>query len=370
MTLQSTNTIVYRQPGRYAGWPANYGIWSWENEVVVGFVVGFHDPAGQFHTRDRTRPMVVLQARSVDGGLTWSVSEMAIGSPGGRAISADEHAVPELGLKAAINAGLGPLPSRCPGEIDFTHPHFALLCARTGLGRGTQAWFYLSSDRCHTWQGPYQFPSFGLAGIEARTDYLIDHSGNCLLFLTAAKRTGGEGSGVFCARTRDNGQSFERAGWVTRSRGSGFKIMPSSIRLVNGELRTAVRCQVGPANFIDLFGSSDNGDTWRWISRPAPYTGQHGNPPSLIRLPGTTGRIALVYGFRAQPFGIRARISQDGGEHWGDEIILRDDAGCHDIGYPRSVLLPGGDILSVYYFTDKPDDERYISATRWTPDHF
>lgn len=364
------HTIVYRQPGRFAGWPANYGTWSWENEIVVGFVLGVHDPLGQFHARDRTRPMVTMQARSYDGGETWSVSEMPVSSPGRRALSADEHVVAELGLQAALNAGLGPIPSPCPGKINFTHPDFALLCARTGLGKGTHAWFYLSDDRCRSWQGPYRLPSFDLAGIEARTDYLVEDSRSCLLFLTASKRTGGEGSGVFCARMREGGRTFERVGWVTRSHGQGFKIMPSTIRLTNGDLRTAVRCQVGASNFIDLFGSADNGNSWRWISRPAPYTGIHGNPPSLVHLPGPIERIALVYGYRAEPFGIRARLSQDGGITWGNEIILRADAGCHDIGYPRSIKLPRGEILSIYYFADHPEGERYISATKWNPDEF
>ena len=34
------NVTIYRESGRFAGWPANYGIWSWENEIVVGFTVG------------------------------------------------------------------------------------------------------------------------------------------------------------------------------------------------------------------------------------------------------------------------------------------------------------------------------------------
>ena len=28
---------VYKEAGRYGGWPANHGIWSWGNEIVVGF---------------------------------------------------------------------------------------------------------------------------------------------------------------------------------------------------------------------------------------------------------------------------------------------------------------------------------------------
>ncbi len=36
------HATIYREEGRYAGWPANYGIWSWGDEIVVGFTVGYH----------------------------------------------------------------------------------------------------------------------------------------------------------------------------------------------------------------------------------------------------------------------------------------------------------------------------------------
>ncbi|HQR07959.1 MAG TPA: sialidase family protein [Gemmatales bacterium] len=48
-------------------------------------------------------------------------------------------------------------------------------------------------------------------------------------------------------------------------------------------------------------------------------------------------RIALTYGNRSAPYGIRAKISDDKGKTWGPEIILRDDGGNWDLGYPRTV---------------------------------
>ena len=30
--------IVFHQDGKYGGWPANNGIWIWDNEILVGFV--------------------------------------------------------------------------------------------------------------------------------------------------------------------------------------------------------------------------------------------------------------------------------------------------------------------------------------------
>ena len=88
-----------------------------------------------------------------------------------------------------------------------------------------------------------------------------------------------------------------------------------------------------------------------------------GNPPSLIKL--ADGRLCLVYGYRAKPFGIRAQISNDNGRTWCSPIHLRDDGAGRDLGNVRSVQRPDGKVVSVYYFCDKRFPERYIAATIW-----
>ena len=71
-------------------------------------------------------------------------------SPDQRGFSADEHMIPALRVGTAIETGKKPLPMPPPGNIDFTHPDFALMAARTGLGTGMSAWFYISYDRAHS----------------------------------------------------------------------------------------------------------------------------------------------------------------------------------------------------------------------------
>ena len=83
--------VIYCADGRYAGWPANYGIWSWGNEIVTGFTLGFHNKEGGFHSRDIKKPFISMQSRSLDGGMTWETVEAPLLAPANVAISAGEH---------------------------------------------------------------------------------------------------------------------------------------------------------------------------------------------------------------------------------------------------------------------------------------
>jgi hypothetical protein len=362
---RAAHRTVYREPGRYAGWPANYGIWSWGDEIVLGFTAGYTDPNVEGHRRSRARPFETLQARSLDGGETWLAAPMPCHAPGGRALSANEHQIPELQINARV---LAATPFVTPdADVDFTHPDFALMCARTGLGAGATSWFSTSTDRCRSWQGPFRLPDFSQPGIAARTDYLVSGPGACTLFLTAAKADGNEGR-VFCARTGDGGRSFDFVAWLG-AEPAGFSIMPSSIRLSPLSIVTAVRrAEAAPGGgrrcWIELYRSDDDGVTWTLLGEAAD-TGSGGNPPSMLRL--QDGRFALIYGYRDPPTGIRARLSVDEGVSWSEEIILRADGGDGDLGYPRSVQRPDGKVVTAYYFNTDPRGDRFIGATLWDP---
>ena len=368
--MQKEHVIVYREAGKFAGWPANYGMWNWGDEIVVSFTQCTHMAHAGFHARTEELPAYPLQSRSLDGGRTWETIRTPAPSPGDRGFSADEHMVPDLWVARAIELGLEPLPRPSPGGTDFTHPDFALMCARTGLGGGTLAWFYTSTDRAHTWQGPFSLPMFGQTGIEARTDCIVNGPADCMLFMAAARQNGDEGAGVLMARTTDGGKTFSMVSWVGTS-DTDHMIMPSSVRLDANTILTAIRCNVAVGEFevvptwIDLYESNDNGASFHHLNRPVPYAGSGGNPPAMIRL--QDGRVCLTYGYRAAPFGIRARLSEDGGKTWGEVIHLRDDGGCSDLGYPRTIQRPDGTIVTTYYFNEHPETERFIAATLWKP---
>ena len=60
---------------------------------------------------------------------------------------------------------------------------------------------------------------------------------------------------------------------------------------------------------------------------------------SMLRL--KDGRVCLTYGYRGPLMACGPVLSADGGRIWGNEIILREDGGGRDVGYPRSVAAPG-----------------------------
>jgi hypothetical protein len=349
---------VYYQRGRFGGWPANHGIWSWGDEILVGFSAGYHKDLGPArHNIDHDNPEEHLLARSKVGGRTWSIENPAqqgvlLGTAGMR------HGTVPPGYTE-------PDPVACPGGIDFTHPDFALTCRMAGVHTGVSR-FYYSYDRGHTWKGPFQLPLFGQPGIAARTDYIVNGPRDCMLFLTASKSNNREGRPI-CVRTTDGGKTWQ---WVAHigPEPPGYAIMPSTVRLSPHDLLTTIRrAEDDPKrrSWIEAWTSSNNGTSWSLLNEPVPDTGE-GNPPHLLRL--ADGRLCLTYGLRAKPFGIYARLSSDAGKTWSDPITLRDDGGGRDLGYPRSVQRPDGKVVTIYYFWDQTTGpERYIAASIWAP---
>ncbi len=348
------HVTIYYEEGRFGGWPANHGIWQWDNEILVGFSRGYYLDRGDRHHFDPNKPEDHVLARSMDGGETWTLeypNEKGFLIPRGRALHGTE--LPDV-----------PLPDvrQCPGGVDFAHPDFAMTIRMTAVGSGFSRYEY-SYDRGHTWEGPFMLPQFDTPGIAARTDYIVDGHDTCTLFLTASKEDGREGRPM-AARTEDAGATWEFLSWIGPEP-DGFAIMPATVRLAENELYTVVRKRDGPKRWLKAYRSTDNGHTWERCVDPADDLGV-GNAPALIIL--QDGRLCLAYGYRAEPYGIHARLSSDNGRSWSDTIVLRDDGLSRDIGYPRMVQRPDGKVVAVYYYCDhETGPERYIAGTIWSP---
>ncbi|MCA9039254.1 MAG: exo-alpha-sialidase [Planctomycetaceae bacterium] len=337
-TRDIKNVVVFQQEGRFAGWPANFGIWSWDNEILVGFTDGAHqkNPKGG-HDISSEDPSITRQARSLDGGETWTIED--------KVYTLDENQSHEL-----------------TEPIDFSNPDIAI-----NLKGGD---IFYSLDRGKTWAGPYALPTFGRPKLLSRTDYIIEGPRQVTAFTAASKQNGKEGQPL-CMRTTDGGLTWNLVGWIMEepAQDYGYAIMPATVALNENSylsiIRRGGRIDGEKQWWLETFLSPDKGKSWYELKDETIHNA--GNPATLTRL--DDNRLAMAYGVRRAPYGIRAKVSDDNGQTWGRELILRADSASWDIGYPRTVKRPDGKLVTIYYYHTAGQDLRFIGATIWDPDN-
>jgi hypothetical protein len=133
----------------------------------------------------------------------------------------------------------------------------------------------------------------------------------------------------------------------------------SVVELPDGRLLAAMRSEKG--RHVATVHSSDGGHTWT-APRVATRDGEH--PADLIVT--RAGEVVLTFGQRNRPLGAQAMLSRDGGVTWDRDrkMILSNDAPNGDCGYPSSVELSGGRILTMFYQVDDPADAPRSSRAR------
>ncbi len=168
---------------------------------------------------------------------------------------------------------------------------------------------------------------------------------------------------IIAMRSTDEGKTWKRLGTVPMPDDcNGDQVHePHVLELANGGLLGAVRTHGTKSQTfqVTLTRSLDGGQSW---SKPVDC-GMNGSPPHLLR--HSSGAIVMVYGYRLEPFGQRAKVSYDEGQTWSEEMILRDDGPHGDLGYPASVELPGGEIFTIYYQAMKQGEPTGLLYTKW-----
>lgn len=352
---------VYYEEGRFAGWPANNGIWIWEDEILVGFVEAAHQETEGLHTYDQETARNKY-ARSLDGGETWTIEGAY---ERGHTGFAYDHSIPEDQAET-------PVELEEPID-DFTDTGFAITFMRDDYHDGPST-FYYTMNRGKEWNGPYSFPNLGTNGVGTRTDYIVEGPQTLSAFMNVAKESGREGRVIY-SKTSDGGLNWELVSWIGEEP-EGFDIMPSTVRLSENELYTIMRSRdLNPRrDFLKAFRSTDNGNSWKEETNPVFDTGNGGSPPALVKM--DNGRLALAYIYRSN-YGSRVhlRFSEDEGNTWGNEITVRSgDGATRDVGYPRMIQRTDGELVIVYYWNNalQPDSDpfRYIAASVVDPDAY
>ncbi|MBQ0091908.1 MAG: exo-alpha-sialidase [Clostridiales bacterium] len=164
----------------------------------------------------------------------------------------------------------------------------------------------------------------------------------------------------------DDGLTWEKQGTVPFPEGitGGQFHEPHILELPGGRLLGAIRVEglpVHPKATTYTTFSDDGGNTW---SVPKP-TGVCGMPPHLMLHSG--GAVILSYACRIPGERCeRAAVSYDGGETWEADYILDDRVkDFYDLGYPSSVELSDGSILTVYYQAYPGDPYTSFLYTKW-----
>lgn len=350
------HVVVYRNENEFAAWPFYCGLWKTADGSIVAGFKRVPTQYGQYadvdHTNLTKNKGEIVVIRSSDRGQTWdpssirSIFDMAVREeadlPGGTA--ADWSSLPPLDFKSRDTLIMG-------GGIP------ALFAPKA------RGWMRASSDGGRSWRPTTflpndDFPSISLPGSSM---YSVRRDGTMLLGIHT-NAPGAQGPRPIVYASAD-GVTWQYLGSILGEEpsspyypgGSPFAaaphFYPRLVVLKDGRVLASLRYQRDARNVIwtEIHESLDGGRTWRWLSRVNDW----GAPGDLV--PMDDGRIVCVYGYRLAPFGIRYRVSVDQGRSWGSEMILRDDGGSWDLGYPRVIELTPGTLLATYYINLKND---------------
>ncbi len=278
-----------------------------------------------------TRPGDVECWVSEDGGKTWQKR----GTPGPGA----ERGVARGNVAAGLagNGDLLVLVSGWSGPFD-------------GKSRGEilPLWISRSADGGRTWSiDRTSFPRLpdGQHGVPFG-DILSGDDGQLRAAVYRENRT-------WFFRSADDGKSWGDPVLLTKEDRTN-EVAP--LHLGAGKWLAAARF-----DGLGLYQSNNDAHSWAKIAQ---VTGPQQHPAHLVRL--RDGRLLLTYGNRVQPRGVDARVSSDEGKTWSEPVRVLDFEG--DGGYPASVQLENGDVLTAYYASRIADHDGYHMGTvSWSP---
>jgi hypothetical protein len=368
------HAVVYRREDEFCSWPYTSGFWqNGRGELIANFssrTVKYSSGAEINHdaleAAGKSTAPKTLTVRSKDRGRTWDgnhpqVNMLQVSLTSGAAGSA-----------GAMATSLDPW-----GPIDYLDRN--VLVANASIGgfavSGSRGTVQISKDGGGSWLPPALLPLDGLVSTTGIHSSLVRPDGRCLLFMFEVDKNNANRRPVVF-RSSDDGTQFHFLSYVTPKvdaigqvdgdyagsiRFIGHRwFYPRGTMLPNGRILCTLRCQRDPTGVMwtEVYHSDDGGETWGFLSRVNDY----GAPGSLVVMPD--GRIVVVYGYRLMPSGIRAVVSEDGGKSWGPELIIRDDGGSWDVGYPNAWVAGDGQVGVLYYFNSKNDTVKANGGVR------
>lgn len=305
----------------------------------------------------------VIMLRSKDNGKTWSEKQVVAGIKG-----VDEREGCGIQLKdGTIIMGVfyNNLYNE-DGSYGFNSSEKRL--AQPGK-RYLGAYTIHSKDNGKTWSEPYYVETAGMPflNVEGPTDAPIEMPDGSIVMGIIGYNFKGDpkNRSAVMLKSTDKGKTWKYLSTIAGDPGGrlGGFMEPGIVRTKSGRIVAGLRNH-GPDQAIWTTYSDDDGKTWA----PVKQTEMIGHPADLIEL--SDGRLMISYGIRTphdKPAGVRACFSTDKGETWdiSKEVQIRNDFINWDVGYPESLELSDGQVLTVYYYN--LFGKYYLGGTYWKP---
>jgi BNR repeat-like domain len=269
--------------------------------------------------------------RSTDRGKTWSAPWTAVDGE-------FDDRNPAMGQ---LRDGTIVLAYAIASGYDATGLHFGKRAERVFDG----VYLTFSKDNGKSWSKPVRDPAIHqfYAGKGDVSPYgkIVQLPGSAALMAVYFEFFDGRGNESYIFRSSDGGKTWADPVLLGRHYNE-----TGIVRLRDGRILAALRSEKG--GHLAIAESADEGRTW---TVPLQITGDSEHPADLIQL--RDGRVLMVFGERNAPRGVHAMFSRDG-RNWSraSEIVLADDAPNTDCGYPSSVEVDAGKLLTLYYQVD------------------
>jgi sialidase-1 len=351
------HVVVYEDPKFYAAFPSV--VRRPDGELLLAFRRAperrrFGEP-GVSHTDANS---YLVSVRSKDGGRTWTKEPQLVHAhPFG---GSQDPCMVQLRDGTIVCTSYAWMPLRPEDIGKLPKP-----VARHGNFVFLGGYLVRSTDGGTSWQGPIvpppstgeaQHDVFGKPVPAYNRGAMCEGSDGKLYWVVASNDGGPSGrSATHLMISEDKGLMWKYSCVVAKDAKAGFN-ETSLYQTPKGDLVAFLRTE----NLDDhtcIARSTDGGKSFAWKD-----AGFRGHPHHALRLPDN--RVLLVYGYRHAPFGIRARVlnAECTDASTAQEIVLRDDGGNGDLGYPWATLVSDDKALVVYYF-NKADGTRHIAGT-------
>ena len=358
----------------YCGHPRQSGIFNYGNGEMV--VMHAHAPSTYNTQNDishsfthgyASRAKILLQ-RSIDHGESWPRQyDVTVW---------DESYTTERKRTILYKTDDMSIPRE---NIDLSNQNSAVYFARPVTGaNGTdrhprlECFSFRSADRGNTWEKvPTRItPPNGMDVVHIDGGPMTQFpDGTQAVVATSSTISRPEISSIGVYATDDNGLAWNYIAEINRDpTGQGISTYGALILLPSGRLQCYMINLGGIRHAIQMNYSDDGGYSWSnpqpivtwgqspWakFSREHVWTGARRKFQRLYRSPWPVqlrdGRILVIFGRRNPPYGIGVLVSEDLGNSWSAESVLRADGSDWDLGYPVATQLDDGRIFTAYYY--------------------